>query len=72
MAADKELNSPYNTYKHQGLPPAPICNPSLDSIKAAANPTSSDYWYYITDLDGNMHYAVTSEEHIVNVNRYLR
>lgn len=72
LGVDKELNSPYNTYKNLGLPPAPIASPSLDSIRAAANPTHSEYWFYITDLDGRMHYSVTLDEHNANVNKYLR
>ena len=72
LAADKSLHSPYNTYQNTGLPPAPIANPSLSSINAALNPTESEYWYYISDLDGNMHYGVTLEDHNANVNQYLR
>lgn len=72
LGVDKEVVSPYNTYKNQGLPPGPITNPSLSSIQASANPTSSDYWYYISDLTGQMHYAVTYDEHLANVNKYLR
>lgn len=72
LAIDKDIDSPFNTYQNVGLPPAPIANPSLDSIQAAANPESSDFWYYITDLDGNMHYAIDYDQHLNNVNRYLR
>jgi len=71
VAADKNVNSAYNTYKNQGLPPGPICAPSLSSIEAALYPTASDYWYYITDLDGAMHYATTLEQHNQNVATYL-
>lgn len=72
LAADKSLNSPYNTYRNTGLPPAPIANPSLSSIKAALNPTDSEYWYYISDLQGNMHYGITLDDHNANVDQYLR
>lgn len=72
LAADKDLNSPYNTYQNPGLPPGPICSPSLDSIQAAIYPTESDYWFYITDNDGIMRYAKTLDEHNQNVNTYLR
>jgi UPF0755 protein len=72
LAVDKSLNSPYNTYQNTGLPPAPIANPSLSSIKAALSPTDSAYWYYISDLQGNMHYGVTLDDHNANVNQYLR
>lgn len=72
LAVDKEIDSPYNTYANQALPPAPICNPSLSSIQAALSPEASEYWYYITDTKGNMHYAVDYDQHLANVNRYLR
>jgi UPF0755 protein len=69
--ADLDLDSPYNTYKYPGLPPAPICNPGLESLKAAANPAQSDYWYYLHDQKGQIHYAQTLEEHHSNVAKYL-
>lgn len=70
---DLKIESPYNTYRHPGLPPEPICNPSLSSINAVinANP-NTPYWYYITDPQGVMHYAVTLEEHENNINKFLR
>ena len=72
LAADKTINSPYNTYKNPGLPPAPIANPGINSLKAAVYPTESSYWYYITDNKGEMHYAETVEQHNANVQKYLR
>lgn len=73
LAADKDIESPYNTYKYPGLPPAPIANPSLSSIQAVLNAQSdTQYWYYITDNQGGMHYAVTYDQHLDNINRYLR
>lgn len=72
LGADKNLPGPYNTYANMGLPPKPICNPGLSALKAAANPQENDYWFYISDLQGNMHYAVTLQEHNQNVDRYLR
>jgi UPF0755 protein len=63
---DLNIDSPYNTYKYTGLPYGPINNPGLDSIKAAINPTQSEYLYYLTDLAGRMYYARTFEEHIAN------
>jgi UPF0755 protein len=72
LAADKEIDSPYNTYKVNGLPPGPISNPGLNALKAAVEPTASDYVFYITDNNGRMHYAETYDEHLKNVNLYLR
>lgn len=70
---DLEIDSLYNTYKYSGLPPAPICSPGLSSIKAVvqANPTTP-YWYYISDKNRKMHYAVTLEEHNENIRKNLQ
>ena len=70
---DLKIDSPYNTYKNKGLPPEPIANPSLSSIKAVINADeNTPYWYYLTDKNGVMHYAVTLEEHQNNINKYLQ
>lgn len=71
-ANDKAINSPYNTYLNRGLPPTPISNPGLSSIKAAAKAESSPYLFYLHDNEGNIHYAKTIEEHGQNINKYLR
>ena len=55
--SDLAIRSPYNTYTNAGLPPGPICNPGLSVINAVLNPAKTDYLYYLTDKDGNMHYA---------------
>ncbi|MCL4390350.1 MAG: endolytic transglycosylase MltG [Patescibacteria group bacterium] len=68
---DLDIVSPYNTYLNSGLPPAPICNPGLSSIKAALSPAKTDYLYYLTDSSGVMHYAKTLSEHNQNVAKYL-
>ena len=68
---DLEVDSPYNTYTHTGLPPGPINNPGLDAILAAEFPTESPYLYYLTGKDGLMHYARTFSEHIQNRKKYL-
>lgn len=69
---DLKINSPYNTYKNTGLPPEPICNPSLSSIEAVVNADpKTPYWYYVTDKNGVMHYAVTLQEHNENIRKYL-
>jgi UPF0755 protein len=68
---DLEIDSPYNTYKYKGLPPMPIANPGLSSLKAAVQPQPNDYLYYIHDKDGNIHYAKNLQEHDENVREYL-
>lgn len=68
---DLKADSPYNTYLHAGLPPGPINNPGLDAILAAITPTESNYLYYLSDSDGEMHYAVTHSQHLVNRAKYL-
>ena len=69
---DLEIDSPFNTYKNPGLPPTPICNPGLASLEAAFNPAETDYWYYVSDSEGQMHFAITNEEHNENVVKYVR
>jgi UPF0755 protein len=68
---DLAAKSAYNTYKNQGLPPAPIASPGLSSIRGVMNPTESDYWYYIHDPKGIIHYAATLAEHNANISKYL-
>ncbi|MDZ7726327.1 MAG: endolytic transglycosylase MltG [Candidatus Campbellbacteria bacterium] len=63
---DLAIESPYNTYTNTGLPPTPITNPGLESIRAAANPIDSEYIFYLSDTQGNTYYAETFEEHIDN------
>jgi len=70
--ADLEVDSPYNTYEYRGLPPGPICNPGLASIEAVIYPQETDYWFYLSDKQGRIHYAKTDEEHEENIERYLR
>lgn len=70
--SDLSIKSPYNTYLNPGLPPTPICNPGYDSLYAAFHPTESDYMYYISDTNGQMHYAKTLSEHNANVTKYLK
>lgn len=69
---DKKINSPYNTYLNPGLPPGPIANPGLASIRAAIYPTATDYLYYIHDKTGAVHFARTVEEHNANIQKYLQ
>ena len=63
---DLQVDSKFNTYQNKGLPPGPICNPGLDSIKAAYNPADNDYYYYLHDKNGKIYYAHSLEEHKKN------
>ena len=75
-AADLKKDSPYNTYLNKGLPPTPISNPGIDAINSAygalVNPQGTNYLYFLTDKDQNVHYAVTFAEHKANVAKYLK
>lgn len=67
---DREVDSPYNTYVVNGLPPTPIAAPGRASLEAAANPDETDFLFYVlSDLDGNHAFAATLEEHNANVAR---
>src|SRR3989344_8718486 len=65
-SSDKQIESPFNTYKYKGLPPAPISNPGLRAINAAMDPTPTDYIYYLSAPDGTTYFAVTLDEHNEN------
>lgn len=68
---DVAIDNPYNTYKYAGLPPGPICNPSIDAIKAAIYPEKTDYFYFLTKPDGTTVFSKTYEEHLANKRKYL-
>ena len=70
--SDKQIKSPYNTYRNVGLPPAPISNPGFPSLRAAINPADTEYIYYVSDKNGINHYAKTFAEHQQNIEKYLR
>jgi UPF0755 protein len=61
---DLQVNSPYNTYLHQGLPPGPIANPGLASLKAAIFPAQVKYLYFVAKPDGTHIFSTTYEQHI--------
>lgn len=69
---DKEIDSKYNTYKYAGLPPFPIANPGLNAIEAVANPAETSCFYYLHDSDRQIHCAKTYQEHLANIEKYLR
>jgi UPF0755 protein len=70
--AQKLNESPYNTYLHEGLPPTPICSPSITSIEAVLNPEETDCLYYLHDSSKQIHCAETYVEHKQNIVKYLQ
>ncbi len=67
----RSVKSLYNTYLHLGLPPKPIANPGIQSIKAAAEPADTPFMFYLHDVEGKIHYAKTADEHDKNIQKYL-
>ena len=68
---DLQVDSPYNTYTHTGLTPTPISNPGLSSLRAALNPETHNYYYYVLNPETGMHtFSTTYEEHSANVAAY--
>lgn len=70
----KEINSPYNTYRYAGLPPGPICMPSIASIDAVLNAESHTYYFFCAkeDLSGYHNFATNIEQHAINAEKYRR
>lgn len=69
-----EIKSPYNTYLNTGLPVGPVNNPSIEAIKSVLHPADTEYYYFISDVYGDhkLHPAKTYEEHLKNVEKYLK
>ena len=66
-AEDLRVNSPYNTYTNVGLTPGPIANPGLNSLRAALEPSDTNYYYYVLDPTAGSHvFSTTQEEHDAN------
>jgi UPF0755 protein len=71
--SDLKLNTPYNTYLHAGLPPGPVANPGLRSLRAALAPAKTDYLYFVAagdDPQGGSLFSSTIQEHARNVASY--
>ncbi|MEK3766497.1 endolytic transglycosylase MltG [Solibacillus sp. FSL K6-4121] len=69
---DLEVDNPYNTYQNVGLPPGPIAGAGKTSIEAALNPSQTDYLYFLADKEGTNHFAKSYDEHLANIEKYLR
>jgi UPF0755 protein len=69
-ASDLQSPSLYNTYKHTGLPPGPICNPGLAALRAAMRPAQTDYLYFVSDAAGHSRFSATLKEHSAQVEAY--
>lgn len=67
---DKYISSPFNTYQHNGLPPAPISNPSVEAILAALNPIKTSCLYYLNDKQGSFHCSDTYADHLSLLEKY--
>jgi hypothetical protein len=68
---DLEIESPYNTYIHKGLPPGPIASPGVASLAAAAHPANVPYLYFVASRDGHHEFRMTLQEH-TNAIRQVR
>lgn len=69
---DLEVDNPYNTYKHTGLPPGPIANAGKSSIEAVLDPSDTKYLFFLADTEGNNHFAETYDEHLKNIETYRK
>jgi len=70
--ADMQVDSPYNTYRHAGLPPGPIGNPGRTSLEAALHPATSGFFYFVSNGNGHHRFAKSLEEHNRNVAAYRK
>ena len=68
----QDTSNPYNTYRHEGLPPGPICNPGLSAIRSVLAPQEHSYFYFVAKGAGRHQFSETLEEHNAAVDRYLR
>lgn len=67
----RDTPNEYNTSIHDGLPPTPICSPGVSAFNAVLHPKANDYWYYLHDKEGVVHFAKTLQEHNENRRKFL-
>jgi UPF0755 protein len=70
--ANMGMASPYNSYLHLNLPPGPICNPGVSSLRAALNPARTDYLYYVSRNDGTHQFSKDYNSHLRAVDRFQK
>jgi UPF0755 protein len=71
-ASDLQSPSLYNTYRHAGLPPGPICNPGLAALRAAISPAHTDFLYFVSDASGHSRFSAGLKEHNEQVQAYRK
>lgn len=69
---DLGIDSFFNTYKYRGFPPSPISNPGLSSLKAVFHPQETNFLFYLHDKEGKVYFAQDYEEHLRNIEKYLK
>lgn len=72
QAPSPNIDSPYNTYLHTGLPPGPISNVTSSGLKAVINPSGTDYLYFVAGDDGKTYFSKTNAEHLKNVDEHCK
>ena len=70
-ASDLQIDSKYNSYKYNGLPPGSICNPGMDAINCALYPAETGYYYFLADGRGNTYFSETLEQHEALKAKYI-
>ncbi|MFW6005759.1 MAG: endolytic transglycosylase MltG, partial [Desulfonatronovibrionaceae bacterium] len=68
----QDWDNPYNTYRHRGFPPTPICSPGLASLEAALNPEEHDYLYFVSRNDGSHHFSRNLSQHNRAVRKFQK
>jgi UPF0755 protein len=70
--SDLQSQSPYNTYRHPGLPPGPIANSGVAALQAAIHPSATDYLYFVADAQGHSQFSVDLRGHAAQVEAYRK